>query len=190
MKNLLTILAALVSFGLPFASPLQAQTTVFLSPAEALKLIFSDSREVYKEDHCLSPEQKQKAQELLRYPPPKDNYTFYIGKSDGKINGYALIDEQVGKVMPITFVTRLSPEGKVESVEVMVYRESRGGDVKSRRFLKQFENKDLNEELRLYGNIVNVSGATLSSRALVVGVRRAIVLWNLIYGKPQAVSSK
>lgn len=161
---------------------LSAQTTVFLSPQEALKIIFKDSKEVYKEDHKLDEASKKKAQELLGYPPPKDDYTFYLGKTDGKADGYALIDEQVGKVLPITFVTRLSPEGKVQAVEVMVYRESHGGEVKSKRFLNQFENKDLNEELRLQGNIVNISGATLSSRALVVGVRRAIVLWNVIYG--------
>jgi len=126
---------------------------------------------------------KKKAQELLGYPLPKERYTFFVGKTKGEVDGYALIDEQVGKVLPITFITRLSPEGKVQTTEVMVYRESRGGEVKSKRFLRQFKEKGLNEELRLRGNIVNISGATLSSRALVIGVRRAIVLWNLLYGR-------
>jgi len=65
----------------------------------------------------------------------------------------------------------------------MVYRESHGGEVASKRFLNQFKEKGLNDEIRLHGNIVNVTGATLSSQALVVGVNRALALWQILYGK-------
>ena len=160
-----------------------AQTTVFLTPADALKLIFKDSQEVLKEDHPVTDEIRKQAGEMLHYDLPKDHYPFYVGKTAGKIDGYAVIDDQVGKVQPITFVTRISPQGQVEAVEVMVYRESHGSDVASRRFLNQFKQKGLNSELRLHGDIVNVSGATLSSHALVVGVKRALVLWQIFYGK-------
>lgn len=154
----------------------------FLTPAEALKVIFKDSQEVHKADHEVTDEIQSKAQVLLGYPPPKQVYSFYLGKTGDRIDGYAVIDEQVGKVLPITFITRISPEGKVDAVEVMVYRESIGGEVKNRRFLNQFREKALNDELRLHKDIVNISGATLSSQALVVGVKRAVVLWNLFYG--------
>lgn len=167
----------------------RAQTTTFLKPAEALKLIFSDSQEVHKEDKTLTAEQAGEFQKLTGYDPRQNTYSFYLGKSDGKINGYALIDEEVGKVLPITFVTRIDPAGKVEAVEVMVYRESHGGEVKSRRFLNQFKEKGLNDEIRLHGNIVNITGATLSSRALVVGVNRALALWRIFYGKVPAPST-
>ncbi len=167
------MLVPLVSYG---------QTTVFLQPADALKLIFKDSKEVHKADHQLSAEQAKAFQSQAGYPPPKASYSFYLGKSGDHIDGYALIDEQVGKVLPITFITLISPTGKVESVEIMVYRESRGGEVKNRRFLNQFVGKQSNDSLKLYGDIVNISGATLSSRALAVGVKRALVLWKVIYG--------
>jgi len=160
-----------------------AQTTVYLKPAEALKLIFKDSQEVFKEDHPVTPEVEEKAKKLLNYDLPKASYTFYLGKTEGRVDGYALIDDEVGKVEPITFITRISPEGKVDQVEIMVYRETRGGEVTSRRFLNQFREKILNNELRLHGNIVNVTGATLSSHALVKGVRRALALWQIFYGK-------
>ena len=173
----------LLFFLIFFSLPLRAQTTVFLKPAEALKLIFKDSKEVTKEDHSVSEAIRKQASEKLGYELPKDRYSFYLGKTDGRIDGYALIDEQIGKVAPITFVTRISPEGKVDAVEVMVYRESHGGEVSSRRFLNQFRQKSLNSELRLHGDIVNISGATLSSHALVVGVKRALVLWQILYGK-------
>jgi Na+-translocating ferredoxin:NAD+ oxidoreductase RnfG subunit len=160
-----------------------AQTTIYLRPAEALKLIFKDSQEVIKEDHAVTPEVREKAKKSLGYDLPKDSYTFYLGRTAGHVDGYALIDDEVGKVEPITFATRISPEGKVDQVEIMVYRETRGGEVASKRFLNQFREKGFNDELRLHGNIVNVTGATLSSHALVVGVRRALVLWQIFYGK-------
>ncbi|KAB2842330.1 FMN-binding protein [bacterium] len=182
MRKLLSILGCLAVL-LAVGREGLAQTTVYLKPAEALKLIFKNSQEVLKEDHPVTAEVRRQAAEALKYDLPKDLYAFYIGKTDGRIDGYAVIDEQVGKVQPITFVTKISPEGRVDAVEVMVYRESHGGEVASRRFLNQFKQKDLNNELRLHGDIVNISGATLSSHALVVGVKRALVLWRIFYGK-------
>ncbi|HKX12565.1 MAG TPA: FMN-binding protein [bacterium] len=182
MRKLLSI-SALVLALLGFQSEAWNQTTVFLTPADAIKLIFKDSQEVIKEDHPIGSEQRRQAQAALGYDLPKSQYTFYIGRTGGQIDGYAIIDEQVGKVQPITFISRINPDGTVAAVEIMVYRESHGGDVASKRFLKQFRDKSLNSELRLHGDIVNISGATLSSHALVVGVKRALALWQIYYGK-------
>ncbi len=160
-----------------------SQNTVYLTPADAIKLIFKDSKEVIKEEHVISPEIQEQAKKILGYDLVKSNYTFFIGKTEGKVDGYALIDEEVGKVMPITFITRINPDGKVAQVEIMIYRESHGGEVATKRFLSQFKTKSFNAELRLDKNIIHVTGATLSSYALVKGVRRALVLYQIFYGK-------
>lgn len=175
---------ALLAFAL-FWLPGQAycQNTVYLTPTDAIKLIFKDSKEVVKEDHPITPAVQEEAKKLLGYELAKPSYSFLIGKSEGKVDGYAMIDEEVGKVMPITFVTRINPDGKVGQVEVMVYRESHGGEIATKRFLGQFKEKSFNEELRLDKNITHVTGATLSSQALVKGVRRALVLYQIFYGK-------
>ncbi len=175
----------LILFSILFlnSKSVRSQSTVYLKPADALKLIFKDSKEVIKEDHPITEEIKEKAKKSLNYDLPKSSYTFYVGKTDGKVDGYALIDEQIGKVEPITFVTRINPNGKVSQVEIMVYRESHGGEVATKRFLNQFREKSFNDEIRLHGNVVSVTGATLSSQALVIGVRRALVLWQIFYGK-------
>src|SRR5262245_16169676 len=105
-----------ILFLLFAGSPALAQTNVYLKPSEALKLIFKDSEEVIKEDHPVTPEVAEKAKKLLNYDLPKLSYPFYIGRTSGHVDGYALIDDEVGKVEPITFVTRISPEGKVDQV--------------------------------------------------------------------------
>jgi len=180
MKKIVILLSAFFLL-LPLTS--FAQTTVYLKPDEALKLIFKDSQEVIKEEHPVTPAVQEQAKHLLGYELSKTNYPFYIGKTNGKIDGYAVVDDEVGKVLPITFVTRINPDGKVAQVEIMVYRESHGGEVATKRFLNQFRQKALSDELRLHGNITNVSGATLSSQALVKGVKRALVLWQIFYKK-------
>lgn len=167
----------------------RTQDSVFLKPAEAIKLLFKTSEEVIKEDKALGPAEIAQFKSLIGYDPPKTAYTFFIGRTGGKTDGYALIDEQIGKVQPITFISRINPDGKVAEVEIMVYRETHGGEVASKRFLNQFKQKALNDELRLHGNIVNISGATLSSHALVTGVNRALALWRIFYGKTPASSS-
>src|SRR5438445_11266931 len=40
--------------------------------------------------------------------------------------------DEIGKSEPITFMVGMSPEGKVTEVAVMVFRESRGGEVKEK----------------------------------------------------------
>ncbi len=180
-KHKINFLVILI-LGLLAHQAAQAQTTVYLRPEQALKQLFQGSQEVIQEKHDLTSERLKKAKELLKYDLPKSSYTFYLGKTGTHVDGYALIDEQIGKVSPITFVSRISPQGKVDAVEIMVYRESHGGEVSSKRFLNQFKAKGLNDEIRLHGNIINITGATLSSQALVTGVNRALVLWKILYG--------
>jgi electron transport complex protein RnfG len=45
-----------------------------------------------------------------------------------------VIDDELGLHQPITFATRLSSHGKVERVEIVVYREPRGAEVRDARF--------------------------------------------------------
>ena len=63
----------------------------------------------------------------------------------------------------------------VRGVEVLVYRESRGGEVRRSRFLRQYGGKDADDAIRLNRDIINVAGATLSVRAMNRGVKAALV---------------
>lgn len=112
----------------------------------------------------------------LGYTPARGKYTVFIATTQGRVDGYAVVDDEKGLHQPITFATRLSPRGIVERVEIMVYREPRGDEVRDVRFRKQFQGKTSHDPLRLNQDIDAVSGATVSSASLAVGVRRATVL--------------
>jgi Na+-translocating ferredoxin:NAD+ oxidoreductase RnfG subunit len=84
--------------------------------------------------------------------------------------------EEIGKHRPITFVVGIRPDGKVEDVAVMAYREAYGGEVRSQRFLAQYRGKGPRDDLRPYHEIKNVAGATLSVEAASRAVRKAQAL--------------
>jgi Na+-translocating ferredoxin:NAD+ oxidoreductase RnfG subunit len=156
--------------------------TVYLKPEEALKIAFKGSEKVVLEKKTMTPEQRAKAVKSAGGSIDKDDWNFYVGRTSGHVDGYALIDHEIGKMDPITFMTVISPEGSVRSVEILIYRESQGSEVHEPKFLKQYEGKSLSSPLRPGQDIQNISGATLSVRAVSIGVRRDLAVWNAIYG--------
>lgn len=175
-------------FGIVFsvflfvAATAWGQTTVYLTPAEALKALFAGSKEVVSEKKRLSAEQRKTVEKQTGGKIAKEEWTFYIARSGGKIDGYAVIDNEIGKTEPITFITAMSPRGIITGVEVLVYRESHGSEVRDKAFVKQFAGKKEGDPIRVGQDIRNISGATLSARALAVGAKRAVALRELFYG--------
>lgn len=76
----------------------------------------------------------------------------------------AWVLDEIGKELPITagFVVN---NGVLESTQVLVYRESRGGEIQYTHFLAQFEGL-ARELFGLNRKIDNISGATLSVRSM------------------------
>lgn len=73
--------------------------------------------------------------------------------------------EEVGKTKPITTGFIIKGD-KIESVQILVYRESHGFEVKYPFFTDQFKEVALDENYRLNKSIDSISGATLSVSAL------------------------
>jgi electron transport complex protein RnfG len=108
---------------------------------------------------------------------PKTSYTFFVATTHGKIDGYALFDEQVGQHEPISFATFFDADGRVSRVEVVAYREPYGDGIRAERFRKQFVGRSASSHFRSGEDIDAVSGATISSRSMCIGVERATALF-------------
>lgn len=87
----------------------------------------------------------------------------------------AWILDETGKEKPITtgFVIN---NNKIELVRILAFRESRGWEVKHAFFTRQFEAASLNQDNNLDRSIDNISGATLSVRAVTKLARVALLL--------------
>jgi len=87
----------------------------------------------------------------------------------------AWILEEIGKDQPITVGLVISG-GRIERIKVLVFRESRGWEVRHPFFTDQFREISLTGELDLDRDIDGISGATLSVRALKKLARLALYL--------------
>ena len=87
----------------------------------------------------------------------------------------AWILEEIGKVRPITtgYVVK---GGQIERVAVLIYRESRGWEVRHKFFTDQFVGATVDADYRLDRHIDGISGATLSVDALTRLGRLALYL--------------
>ena len=99
-----------------------------------------------------------------------------------KADRTAWILDEIGKDKPITtgFVTN---QGKLETVRVLIFRESRGWEVRHAFFTDQFENASLITDFELDRNIDNITGATLSVRAVSKLARVALLLDKAVSAK-------
>jgi electron transport complex protein RnfG len=176
---------ALVLLSLLWANLASAQTAYY-TPRTILSEFFPRSQAVTFQRFDLTAEQRERLTAVLGYTPRKPSYTIYIAKTADKTDGYAIIDEEKGQHLPITFAVKFSAAGVVERQELMVYRERYGDEIRDPRFRQQFVGKTAKSPIREGEEIIAVSGATISSRAMVIGVRRVLVLLDELVLKPAA----
>lgn len=85
----------------------------------------------------------------------------------------AWILDEIGKEQPITTGIVIDA-GKIERLRVLVFRESRGWEVRHDFFTDQFKQRNLTTDMKLDAPIDGISGATLSVRALTNLARLAL----------------
>jgi electron transport complex protein RnfG len=189
------LLRCLVPLGLAFSvmayAPAAEAESTFFTKSSMMTSFFPKSTRVSYKKFSPSKQQRAELKRQLGYELNKSSYFFFVATSDTAsgtiVDGYAFIDDQMGQHRPITFAVKLSPDGVVLREEVMVYRESRGDEIRSKRFSKQFRGKTVRDSLRANKDIDCVSGATISSRAITIGVRRALVLFDAAITSPQVI---
>ena len=171
-----------------WAAPARAQA-VYFSTRDLLADFFKKSEAVSYQVVDIASGDRERLEKKLGYAVPKSKYTFFVARTGGHIDGYALIDEEKGEHLPITFAVKLSPEGVVERQEIVAYREPRGDEVRDDRFRKQFVGKSARDPVAAGLDIVAVSGATISSRAMAVGVKRALILFDELLKPARVVAA-
>jgi hypothetical protein len=93
-----------------------------------------------------------------------------------KLLGHVVLDDVIGKFELISYAVALDPDARIRQVEILVYRESHGFEIRNAAWRKQFVGKTVADKLVVGDGIVNISGATLSSTHVTDGVRRIAAL--------------
>lgn len=152
---------------LTFTSGLMA--AVYQEPEAFLSEVFSadvpDSSVIW-----LTGDRKKISSEILghRYSSLRIRYW-------QRANRTTWILEEVGKDLPIT-IGFVIEDGRIKQTRVLIFRESRGWEIRHPFFTKQFDQAQLDEHRHLDRTIDGISGATLSVRAMKKLARLSLYL--------------
>lgn len=117
----------------------------------------------------LKPALKQRAEQILQHPYQGMRIKYWQAG-----NRTAWIIDEIGKEQPITTGVVID-DGKIVAVDVLTYRESRGGEVQQSFFTRQFQGANLTADDGLNKKIDGITGATLSVAALQKTARLALL---------------
>lgn len=110
------------------------------------------------------------ATQILQHKPASLRTRYWVKGKRG-----AWILEEIGKEKPITVGIMIN-EDRIQNIRVLVFRESRGHEVRHNFFTDQFKQASLQVDLQLDRHIDGITGATLSVRALRRLARLALYL--------------
>ncbi len=169
-----TLTLALVSGG-------AATAQVRLTQEEALRLAFPEPAAIERRTAYLSRAELERARRLAGEDVEVEQsvVSYYVGRGDAGPLGVAYFDAHRVRTLPEVLMFVLTPDARIERIEVLKfseppeYRAPEG-------WLGQFRGKGLSDELSLKGSIVNMTGASLTSRAVTRAARRVLALHQVI----------
>ena len=162
---------------------------VFMTEEDAVKIMLPKSERIRKTVIRLSQEKKDAIEQRIGWKFPEESFDVHIGETDGKIDGYAMVHNTIGKHKHMTYMVGVNAKGACSDVELLVYRESKGSEVGRKRFNAQYEGKTVSDPIRINKDIINISGATMSVRSISAGVKRVLVLVDEFYLRPAGIGS-
>ena len=166
----------LAAFLLPTAALVSSAHAVdYLTVQQAQTLLFPAAKSFAEHPLKFTGEQRDRIKELSGVRQRTDEQKVWRAERDGQLLGWFFVDEVVGKHEFITYATAVSPQGKVLGVEVMSYRETHGGQIRDPAWRQKFVGKSLADPFKLDEDVPNISGATLSCRNVLDGVKRLLV---------------
>lgn len=142
---------------------------VYLEPKQFINDVF-DNNPPEPEKLWLRNNLKENIKEILGHDPTAIRIRYW--KDSGKT---AWVLEEIGRDKPIT-VGLVIKNKKIERVSVLIFRESRGWEVRYPFFTDQYKQASLTEDKQLNKKIDGISGATLSVNALTKVARLALFL--------------
>jgi hypothetical protein len=154
-----------------------AEATVYYSKDEAFELAFGQGAEVEPQALFLTDEQAEKIEKLAQVKLDSKLFTLHVGKRGGQLLGYAAIESHNVRTQPETVLIVLSPAGELARVEMLAFHEPPEYQPPVRWFERLYR-RPLGE-LRLNQGVDGISGATLSSRASLDGIRKVLAIYQV-----------
>jgi hypothetical protein len=157
----------------PLASSFLWAKGVYQEPEDFINEVFAGSPpEVEK--ITIKGDVKDQLKTILGHPYKKIRVPYWYAN-----DRTVWILEKIGKELPITagFVVK---DNKIEQFRVLVFRESRGWEIRNEFFTEQFDGAYLESPTKLNQRIDNITGATLSVNAMKKLSKMALYLHDYV----------
>jgi Na+-translocating ferredoxin:NAD+ oxidoreductase RnfG subunit len=96
------------------------------------------------------------------------------------VSHIAIIDNSLGKSMPITFLVVFTTNGRIRYTQIIKYREPYGGEISSLSWTSQFIGMWKDSEFKVGKTIDGISGATISTHSVTKGIHKLSLLFPYI----------
>ncbi|GAA4107183.1 hypothetical protein GCM10022393_02270 [Aquimarina addita] len=105
-----------------------------------------------------------------------------ISGSDGLL-GYAYIGNAPSKTATFDYLVIFDKDFVIATSKVLIYREEYGGEIGSKRWLKQFIGKSKNDDVKFGENVDAISGATISVRSMTNAISNLLKSMKILHQK-------
>jgi len=148
----------------------------YMSVDQARALIFPAADEYVVKPVQLTPEQMREIDKRSGVTGRTAQQPVWQAMSKGRMIGWFIIDQVIGKHELITYALGINADGSVHQLQVIEYLENYGSQVRYLAWRDQFVGKTVQSPLQVDSDIANISGATMSARHLTDGIRRLLFL--------------
>jgi Na+-translocating ferredoxin:NAD+ oxidoreductase RnfG subunit len=180
-KTLLFLLLFVVKLSVLSSSYAQ----VFKTKDEALRQAFPEQDSVARKVLFLTTKQVAEIQKLAKAKVESKIVTYYVASKADSVLGYAFFETDIVRTKPATFVVVVNPDGTVKYIEILAFYEP-ADYLPTNNWLDLFKEKQLNENLWPKRGIHNITGATLTVRALTMGVRKTLAIFEMAVPKEES----
>jgi Na+-translocating ferredoxin:NAD+ oxidoreductase RnfG subunit len=159
--------------------PTAALAVDYMTPQQAQQAIFPQADRFVQKEVRLDAAQMQQIGQRLGVPARSARWQVLEASQAGKVLGWVVIDNVIGKFELITYAVGVGTDGKVRQVEILSYRESRGAEVRLPAWRAQFVGKNTQAPLQIGKDIANISGAPLSCTHVTQAIKRIVSVLDL-----------
>jgi len=162
----------LIALALSFVA-LAASARVLMTQEQALASVFPNAKPA-RQTFFLTKQQLDAARKESGVDFKEQLVIRYAGP-----NGFAYFDTHRVRTLPETVMIVVTPDGKVDRVEILSFDEPTDYFPK-RRWLDQLLHRHLDDDLSLKKAIRPISGASLTGQAIVNATRKVLALHHVI----------
>jgi hypothetical protein len=177
----------LATAGIVFIGGSPAEARVFMSREQALGQVLGENTEFRRKSVFPTEEQTSRARSLAGNgveirEAPLTRYTAWEG---GVRLGTAYLDTHLVRTLPQTVLVFVKPNGELLTIEILSFGEP-AEYLPRENWLRQFDDRPLDNSLAIGGKIHGMTGATLSAHAVTDAARRALAMHQVLETSDQA----